>query len=92
MQGFENIKELNFCKKNKIEPVIHNEYQLREVARLKKRSFENIWIKFNTGMNRLGFDVKEANNIFKKIYFILYLYFHFNFYLYNLCILRNLVK
>lgn len=68
LQGFENIKELNFCKKNKIEPVIHNEYQLREVARLKKKSFENIWIKFNTGMNRLGFDVKEANNIFKKIY------------------------
>ncbi len=43
-------------------PVISDRYQVNLAGQVKRKI--NIHLKFNTGMNRLGFDVEDAKNIF----------------------------
>ena len=70
MEGPYDLKELNIFEKNHIDYVIHSSYQ---IALLKKfnKSFlskkNKIWIKFDTGMNRLGFIESEIINAFSNI-------------------------
>ena len=60
LPGFVNLGELQECKKLNIEPVVHSKYQVEML--LSSHSdviFNRLWLKGNTGMNRLGMSVSD---------------------------------
>ncbi len=54
-----------------LEPVLHNEYLLEEFSKFVDKAQLTppypIHLKFNTGMNRFGFDLDELPNLLKRI-------------------------
>jgi len=59
LEGFLNKDELQSCRDFNLIPYVHNKYQLD----LLDDNFP-IWIKTNTGMNRLGFTPKQITELF----------------------------
>ena len=57
IQGILSQEELNLAVKNNFSVVIYNNYQLELLSNLPNNSLCKIWLKFDTGMNRLGFRV-----------------------------------
>ena len=64
LQGFSNSDEYIYCSKNNIRPVIHDMYQMNIIENTNLSKKIKLWIKIDTGMNRLGFH----NSIFKKVF------------------------
>ncbi|MBR51886.1 MAG: alanine racemase [Gammaproteobacteria bacterium] len=67
MQGVYNQDEFLVSKDYKLDLVVHNLFQFKIIKN--NDHYHGIWIKVNTGMNRLGFDIKEFLNIYKKYLF-----------------------
>ena len=66
LAGVMNTTELAAAMQHDFEPVVHCPMQLD----LLDCSFDgkvNVWIKFDTGMNRLGFDPADAPEIIKRV-------------------------
>ena len=61
MQGLYNKADLDLAIKNNFDSVIHNQDQLF----ILDNENIHIWVKVNTGMNRLGFSPKEFSKIYK---------------------------
>ena len=55
MQGIYSQDEFLFAKDNNLDMVIHNNDQFKIIKN--NNNYENLWIKVNTGMNRLGFEI-----------------------------------
>ncbi|MBT3532101.1 MAG: alanine racemase [Gammaproteobacteria bacterium] len=72
LPGFSNAEELRQCFVQRIEPVIHSRHQLdllyEEMDRDKLRGAGRIWLKHNTGMNRLGLNEKDCVEAFNKLH------------------------
>jgi alanine racemase len=68
LSGFRDKVEMDLCLNHKIEPVIHSMYQFEEIDKyLKTESltgFGRVWVKFNSGMNRLGLDKEQALRVY----------------------------
>ena len=62
MQGVYNNQDFDLANKNDLDLVVHNDDQLF----ILDNPNINIWIKINTGMNRLGFSPKSFSSIYKK--------------------------
>ena len=62
MQGVYNNQDFDLANKNDLDLVVHNDDQLF----ILDNPNINIWIKINTGMNRLGFSPKSFPSIYKK--------------------------
>lgn len=64
LPGFADDDELQTCLKLGIEMVIHSQYQLDALQNLFENGFfdgiSRLWVKHNTGMNRLGFDSEKC--------------------------------
>ncbi|QJC38378.1 alanine racemase [Enterobacteriaceae endosymbiont of Donacia fulgens] len=60
LEGFFNKEELYFIYKYFLTITIHNKWQLNSLIKYKSKYPINIYIKINTGMNRLGFPVKDV--------------------------------
>jgi alanine racemase len=59
--GFGNLEELEICKANNFMPVVFN---LQQLDLLKKYNYKvKIFIKFNTGMGRIGFEYENIEII-----------------------------
>lgn len=72
LNGFINAEELKLCLEKGIEPVVHSAYQ---VALLEKQFDKEIfgdkrklWLKQNTGMNRLGMDARTVEQAFLTLH------------------------
>ena len=68
LQGFSNKEEAQYCSKNNIRPVIHCSEQ---ICIIKETSFDlplSVWIKIDTGMNRLGFKNIDLPKIIEEIH------------------------
>ena len=64
MQGIYKDHEITTASKNNIQIVIHN---MNQFELIKKNKTElGLWIKVNTGMNRLGLSMKELKYIYEK--------------------------
>jgi alanine racemase len=77
LEGFHQAADIDRCREQRFEPVVHSAHQidaLASVARANGRGKEHeiagaasssasigVWLKVNTGMNRLGFAVVEAD-------------------------------
>ena len=68
MRGVYNTEELILARHLKLDLLIHNHYQLNLLI----NNYNNtdpltLWLKINTGMNRLGFLPEEINNIYQQL-------------------------
>jgi len=68
LSGFRDKVEMDLCLNHKIEPVIHSMYQFEEIDKYLKTEFltgfGRVWVKFNSGMNRLGLDKEQALRVY----------------------------
>ncbi|MBV1874943.1 MAG: alanine racemase [Gammaproteobacteria bacterium] len=67
LEGFYDSDELAFAASHNIWSVVHSDYQLEllESARLPKPL--HIWLKVDTGMNRLGFIAQRFEEVYKRL-------------------------
>ena len=64
MQGIYTESEIKTAKENNIQVVIHKMSQFELIG--KNDSELGLWIKINTGMNRLGLSQEELKLVYKK--------------------------
>lgn len=68
MEGFFHADELQWVIDYKLTPVIHRFDQIQALAALTQTSDKlNVWIKINTGMNRLGFSPTEFQDAYAAL-------------------------
>ncbi len=71
LNGFVNDDELRECLHKGIEPVVHGTYQMESVERVLAEDIlgENrkFWVKYNTGMNRLGMSENDSLETFLRL-------------------------
>lgn len=68
MEGAFSQSEWRTCIDTKIECVIHHQAQLDWALTFLPKQPTTIWLKFNTGMNRLGFDENQILPIAKQLH------------------------
>jgi len=70
--GFRNKVEMDLCLNHKIEPVIHSMYQFEEIDKYLQTEILSgvgrVWVKFNSGMNRLGLDKEQALRVYTDLH------------------------
>ena len=66
LQGFSDSCEYKYCSENNIRPVIHEFSQINIIESTAINKPIKLWIKIDTGMNRLGFHVSDFFEIFNK--------------------------
>jgi alanine racemase len=66
LEGVSNGEELQAAMRSRFEVVVHNEEQ---VAMLERQAAGrlNVWLKFDTGMNRLGFPLAAAGDLISRV-------------------------
>jgi alanine racemase len=71
MGGFVNADELSLCLQNDIEPVVHSVYQLDLLEQCFSKDIlggkRRLWLKFNSGMNRLGMSAGDCLNAYQNL-------------------------
>lgn len=60
MPGFLNAEQLPIIAVNNLQIVVHDPYQINLLAAAELVRPLNVWLKVDTGMNRLGFKINEA--------------------------------
>lgn len=72
LNGIYTEEELQECLGNRIEPVVHSEFQSQIVEKVLGEEVlgghRKFWIKYNTGMNRLGMQRLQAKDVFLKLH------------------------
>ncbi len=66
LAGFMNPAELQAAVDGGFEPVVHCQEQLKMLHDAGSGNV-NVWLKFDTGMNRLGFDPEDAPHIIGQV-------------------------
>ena len=64
MQGVYTDTDYQLARENKLDLVVHNNDQFSLIR--KHNNFNNLWIKVNTGMNRLGLEIDEFEDIYEN--------------------------
>jgi alanine racemase len=67
LEGFFTADELPLLSKQRLEPVVHNEAQLRAMATVPASSPLTVWIKADTGMHRLGFPPAAVPDVVQQL-------------------------
>ncbi len=67
IEGFFSKEELDIIAKLNMAIVIHNQWQLSTLLAYPSDKKFDVWLKFDTGMNRLGFSDKEVGLAFAKL-------------------------
>lgn len=65
--GMYSANELDIIEQLNLECVIHQPMQLQWLCHKPRRSALKIWIKINTGMNRLGFCINEVPSVISHL-------------------------
>ncbi|WP_026374821.1 alanine racemase [Aestuariibacter salexigens] len=67
LEGCFEPTEWQLAIDNQFEPVIHNHNQLDTLRQAEHCSALNVWLKIDTGMHRLGFDMDEAVEVYQQL-------------------------
>ena len=67
LEGFFTADEIAFLAKYRLEPVIHSTWQIDQLEKNPATGPLTIWLKVDSGMNRLGFSADEARFILLMI-------------------------
>ena len=65
LQGIHELNDYKLIEKHKLDFVIHSSWQLDKIEKY-NLSNSRIWLKINTGMNRLGINLDDFEELFKK--------------------------
>lgn len=68
LEGAFSAEEVTLASAQKLQLIVHSDYQIEQLAALQLEDVTvAVWIKINTGMNRLGFSPAIANKVLAKI-------------------------
>ncbi|HET6655402.1 MAG TPA: alanine racemase [Gammaproteobacteria bacterium] len=67
LEGVGNAEALDTAVANRFEVVIHDPSQLPLLSRLDANDLLTVWLKIDTGMNRLGFPVAAARDAWRRL-------------------------
>ncbi len=69
LEGFTCAEELEELMQHQLDPVVHSSTQLEifEALRMRAGQAVSVWLKLDTGMNRLGFKAKEFSAVFQRL-------------------------
>jgi alanine racemase len=67
LQGFTNAEELQCLINFQLEAIVHSYHQLELIENLQGQGALPVWLKIDTGMNRLGFKVKDASLVYQRL-------------------------
>lgn len=67
LEGLFSEAEIPVVIQNRLDLVIHSEYQLDWLLGRKINGLMNVWVKIDTGMHRLGFDCQQLSAIIAKL-------------------------
>jgi len=66
LQGISSVEELNYACENDLWITIHNRVQLDLLLSTPHERAISIWLKFDTGMHRLGFSKSELRGVLEQ--------------------------
>lgn len=67
LQGFTDTEELQHLINYQLESVVHSPHQLDLLERWQGQDMLPIWLKIDTGMNRLGFKAEDIDKIYQRL-------------------------
>ena len=67
LQGFSHADEVPLLQKNQLEVVIHTEEQLEILESINQPGALKVWLKIDTGMNRLGIQPAQFDAILSRL-------------------------
>ncbi len=67
LEGFSEANEIPLIARYQLETVIHSQWQLEILASVKEKLNLSVWLKVDTGMNRLGFSTSEFTNALSSL-------------------------
>lgn len=67
LEGFFDTEEMAVCAAQGIEVMLHAPYQLEMLAQAELQAPLAVWLKLNTGMNRLGFSPEAAEQVLEHL-------------------------
>ena len=67
LEGFVCPEELNILVENKLDCVVHSEGQVGIIELYRGHHKISVWLKLNSGMNRLGFNQNEFESIYQRL-------------------------
>jgi alanine racemase len=67
LEGVLSLEEARLCLREQIEIVIHDHWQLAVLEQLPRGAECRLWVKIDTGMNRLGFSPAEARQVQQRL-------------------------
>ncbi|VAW45046.1 Alanine racemase, partial [hydrothermal vent metagenome] len=67
LEGVFNSYEMNMAIEKQFDVVIHQDYQIKLLESADKTAELDVWLKVDSGMNRLGFQVVEVNDKLTQI-------------------------
>jgi len=67
LEGFFEKSEIPFLAKYQLQTVLHHSQQLAYLLENKPEKPLTVWLKFDSGMNRLGFDFKQLQMAYQKL-------------------------
>jgi len=67
LEGFFSIDELPLIAENNFEPVIHSDWQLDILQNFRQQQGFSVWLKIDTGMNRLGFAPERFKSVLQRL-------------------------
>lgn len=67
LPGFDEASDLALLREWRVDSVIHHESQLALLERSPHGAPQNLWIKLDTGMHRLGFAPEQARRVYERV-------------------------
>jgi alanine racemase len=67
LEGFFSLEDLKLIAEYDLATVIHNEQQLASLDAYPRRGNLQVWLKVNSGMNRLGFMPEEVPAVMERL-------------------------
>jgi alanine racemase len=67
LQGFSNAEEFQQIIDNQLETIIYSYHQVDIIEYWQGQGILPVWLKIDTGMNRLGFKIKDVDNAYQRL-------------------------
>jgi len=67
LEGVFSKEELSLVIQNRLDIVVHSQYQVEWLLNQRFEQSQNIWIKINTGMHRLGFEPDSISSVIAQL-------------------------
>lgn len=67
LQGFSDMEEFQQIIDNQLDPIVHSRHQVDLIENWQGRDALTVWLKIDTGMNRLGFKINEVDSVYQRL-------------------------